>query len=139
MAEVYASSKTIRVSPRKVSDVVALIRGRSADDALVILEHTPRRSAADLAKLVKSGIANAENNAGLDRKTLVISEVQLGPSLTLKRYRPAAHGRAQPYKKQSSRVKITISGDKRVSTKKKSDEKKSKVATKDTTAKAEEK
>lgn len=117
MVDVHASAKVIRISPRKVGEVIPLIRGRGADDALVILQHTPRRAAVPLTKLVKSGIANAENNLGLDRKTLVISEVQIGPSLTLKRFRPGAHGRAKPYKKQSSRVKITISGEKRVAKK----------------------
>ena len=117
MTNVYASSKVIRVSPRKVGEVVALIRGRTADDAITILEHTPRRAALDISKLVKSGVANAENNFSLDKKTLQITEVQIGPSLTMKRYRPAAHGRAQPYKKQYSRVKITLTGEKKVSKK----------------------
>lgn len=136
MTDVYASSKVIRISPRKVGEVVSLIRGRSAADALTILEHTPRRAAVPLAKLVKSGIANAENNAGLDTKTLMITEIQTGPSLTLKRFRPASHGRAQRYKKQASRVKLTISGEKRVSKKKATE---TKPAAAKTEAKKEEK
>lgn len=135
MTDVYASAR-VRVSPRKVGTVVALVRGRSASDAITILEHTPRRSALPIAKIIKSAVANAENNLSLDSKTLVVTEIQVGPSLTLKRFRPGAHGRAQRYKKATSNVKVTISGEAKV----KKVAEKAKTATKTTTkAESEEK
>lgn len=107
---VKASATNVRMSPRKVGEVAALVRGRTVADALVILEHTPRRAALPVSKLITSAAANASNNHGMKEDGLVISHISVGPGFALKRYRPAAHGRALPYKKQSSNIEVVLDG-----------------------------
>lgn len=107
---VKAVAKDVRMSPRKVGEVAALVRGRTVEDALVILEHTPRRAAKPVYKTVVSAAANAENNHKLDPKSLVIESIQIGQGFAMKRYRPAAHGRALPFKKMTSNITVLVSG-----------------------------
>jgi large subunit ribosomal protein L22 len=76
--------------------VAALVRGRSVDDALTILEHTPRRSATAVRKVIASAKANADHNHNYKPATLQITEISVTPGPRLKRYRPVAHGRAAP-------------------------------------------
>lgn len=113
MAEVktvQASVKGLSLAPRKVSLVAGLIRHRSIEDALVILEHTPKRAAKPLAKLLESAKANAKTNHGMDDKTLQIDRLEVAAGPALKRFRPAAMGRAWPYSKKTSHVKVVVSG-----------------------------
>lgn len=133
---VTATVKNIRMSPRKIGEVVALIRGRTVADAQVILEHTPRRAAVPVAKLIKSVSANATNNHGLDGDSLRITEISVGPGFDLKRYRPAAHGRALPYRKRSAIITVAVDGDKKpakTTKSKKTTDKKSSTAKSDKT------
>ncbi|MBI5357595.1 50S ribosomal protein L22 [Candidatus Saccharibacteria bacterium] len=111
--EVKASAKGVRISPRKVEVVAALVRGRTVQDALTILEHTPRRSALTVSKVIKSAKANAENNYNLKPDTLSLSLISVTPGPRLKRYRPAAHGRALPYQRKSSHIFVSVIGEKR--------------------------
>jgi large subunit ribosomal protein L22 len=101
------------MSPRKVAVVAALVRGRSVDDALTILEHTPRRSATAVKKAIMSAKANADHNHGYKPATLQITEISVTPGPRLKRYRPAAHGRALPFQKKSSHIRVVVDGEKR--------------------------
>ena len=110
---VKAVARGVRISPRKVRPVASLVRGRSVDDALVILEHTPRRSALAVKKVIDSAKANAVHNHGLKSQGLNITEISVTTGPSLKRYRPAAHGRALPYKRQSSHIRVIIDGEKR--------------------------
>lgn len=110
---VKASAKGVRISPRKVEVVAALVRGRTVEDAITILEHTPRRSALTVSKVIKSAKANAENNHNLKADTLSLSHISVTPGPRLKRYRPAAHGRALPFQRKSSHIFVTVSGEKR--------------------------
>jgi large subunit ribosomal protein L22 len=110
---VKAIVKSVRVSPRKVDEVVSLVRGRSVEDALVILEHTPRRAALPVSKVINSAASNAENNHGYQRDGLKIISITVGPGLVMKRYRPAAHGRAQPYRKRTSIIAVEVDGKKK--------------------------
>ncbi len=114
---VQAIAKGVRISPRKTGVVASLVRGRSVNDALVILEHTPRRSALAVAKVIKSAQANAENNHNYKPGTLRITEITVTPGPRLKRYKPAAHGRALPFQKKSSHIRVLVDGDKRQSKK----------------------
>lgn len=107
---VQAYAKGLRLAPRKVSLVAGLVRGRTVADALVILEHTPKRSALPLKKLITSAKANAVNNHGLQEEGLLITTLSVTAGERLKRYRPAAHGRALPFQRKSSNVKLVISG-----------------------------
>lgn len=111
---VKASAKGVRISPRKVGEVVALVRGRSVQDALTILEHTPRRAAVPVRKLICSAQANADNNHNYKPEGLVIEAITVTPGPRLKRYRPASHGRALPFQRKTSHIFIVVSGEIRV-------------------------
>jgi large subunit ribosomal protein L22 len=110
---VKAIAKGVKISPRKVGEVVALVRGRTVEDALVILEHTPRRSALAVSKVIASAKANADHNHNLKPGTLKITTIHVTPGPRLKRYRPAAHGRALPFMKRSSHITVIVDGDAR--------------------------
>lgn len=105
-----AVAKGVSLAPRKVSLVAGLVRGRTVADALVILEHTPKRAATPVVKAIKSAAANATNTHGIDGKTLVISELTVTAGPRLKRYKPAAHGRALPFMKRTSHITVVVSG-----------------------------
>lgn len=111
--EVRAVVKDVRQSPRKVKEVVALVRDRTVDDALVILEHTPRRAAEPVAKVIRSAAANATNNNKMTKDSLIINSIAVGPGQVLKRFRAGARGMAKPYKRRSSNITVTLSGEKR--------------------------
>ncbi len=110
---VKAAAKGVRMSPRKVGVVASLVRGQSVDDALVILSHTPRRSALPVRKVIESARANAENNHNLKPDTLTISHISVTPGPRIKRYRPAAMGRALPFQRKSSHIFVEVDGQAR--------------------------
>ena len=105
---VKAVNKNVRSSPRKLSLVLNLIKGKKADIALRDLDFTRRRIAHDVSKTVKSAIANAENNHQCDIDNLFVKEAYDGKSLVMKRFRPRAKGRASPIKKPFSRITIIL-------------------------------
>lgn len=105
--------KSARVSPRKAGVVAGLVRGRTVADALVILEHTPRRSAELVAKVVKSASANAEHNHEYKPDSLVITEISVTPGIRYKRWMPAARGRARRFQRKTSNISVTVDGEKR--------------------------
>ncbi len=111
--QTIAVAKSVSHSPRKVSEVAALVRRRSVQDALVILEHTPRRAATAVYKVVASAAANAEHNDNLQPKTLVIDQISVTAGPRIKRYRPASRGRALPFQRKTSHIRVVVSGDKR--------------------------
>jgi len=111
---VKAISKGVRMSPRKVGVVAALVRGRTVADALVILEHTPRRSADPVRKTIASAKANAEHNHNMKPDTLKIVEISVTPGPRLKRFRPAARGRALPFQRRTSHIRVVVEGEQRV-------------------------
>lgn len=110
---VQAVAKGIRMSPRKVGVVAALVRGHSVENALTILSHTPRRSAEPVIKVVAAAKANAEKNHGMKPDTLMITEISVTPGARQKRFRPAARGRALPYQLRSSHIRVVVDGEKR--------------------------
>lgn len=110
---VKAVAKGVRLSPRKVAVVAGLVRGRSVEDALTILEHTPRRSALAVSKVIRSARANAEHNHDYKPSTLQITEISVTPGPRLKRYRPAAYGRALRFQRKTSHIRVMVDGDKR--------------------------
>jgi large subunit ribosomal protein L22 len=119
---VRASLKELRMTPRKVGEVVALVRNRSVDDALVILSHTPRRAAKPVAKLIESARANATNNHGLKADGLQIATISVTSGARMKRYRPVARGMAHPFQKRSSNIYLTLSGVVKPSAKRQSEQ-----------------
>jgi large subunit ribosomal protein L22 len=110
---VQAIAKGVHISPRKVQVVVALVRGRTVDDAMIILDHTPRKSAIAVKKVIASAKANATHNHGMKSSGLKIVEIGVTPGPSLKRYRPAAHGRALPFMRRSSHIRVLVDGEMR--------------------------
>jgi len=109
--QVKASLRELSLAPRKVSEVAALVRDRSVDDALVILSHTPRRAAKPLAKLIASARANATNNHGLKADGLQITTLSVTAGARLKRFRPVSRGRAHPFQKRTTHISLVITGE----------------------------
>ena len=107
---VSAVAKGVRMSPRKVGVVASLVRGRTVAEALVILEHTPRRSATPVIKAIQSAKANADHNHNYKPDSLQIVSITVTPGARLKRYRPAAHGRALPYQRKTSHISVVVDG-----------------------------
>ena len=107
---VRAYIKGVDQAPRKVDLVAALVRGRTVADALVILEHVPKRSATPVKKAIERAKANAMNNHGLDAKTLVISTLSVTTGTRLRRFKPASRGRALPFEKKTSNILVEVSG-----------------------------
>ncbi len=113
MAEVFtvrAFIKGVDLTPRKVKIVADLVRNRTVADAVVILEHTPRRSALAVKKAIQSAAANATNNHGLDAKTLHISKLSVTAGPRLRRFKPHMRGIALPFEKKSSHILVEVSG-----------------------------
>lgn len=110
---VQATAKGVRMSPRKVAEVAALVRGRSVADALTILEHTPRRSALAVSKVVASARANADHNHNYKPASLQIIEISVTPGPRLKRYRPISHGRAHPFQRKTAHIRVVVEGEQR--------------------------
>ena len=108
VVEVRASARFVRRAPRKARLVMDHIRGKSVDDARALLAHTPRAAAVDVAKLLDSAVANAENNFELDPRDLRIHRATVDEGPTIKRFRPRALGRATPIHKRTSHMTITL-------------------------------
>lgn len=105
---VRAQAKYVRTSARKARLVCDQIRGKGVDEAYAILAHTPRAVAEDWEKLLKSAVANAENNHELLGDDLKIVAVFADEGPTLKRFRPRAMGRATPIRKRTSHLTIQL-------------------------------
>ena len=106
--EARAYLKYARISPRKVQIVLDHIRGKDAGTAMAILKNTPKSASEYLIKLLKSAVANAENNFGMDASKLYVSECFVCPGPTLKRLLPRAKGSADRLLKRSSHVTIAL-------------------------------
>lgn len=120
------------MSPRKVSEVAHLVRGRSVADALVILEHTPRRAALPVLKTIKSAVANATHNHNYKSEGLRIVEITVNHGPRTKRYRPAAMGRALPFQRRSSHIRVMVEGEQRPAPKPKTEAKTEPAESKET-------
>ena len=103
-----AEARYVRMSSRKVAIVANLIRGKNVDEAMAILEFTPKAGREVLIKLLKSAIANAENNNGMDHSKLYVAEIYSNQGPTLKRIRPAAKGSAVRIRKRTSNTTIVL-------------------------------
>ena len=106
--EARAYLKYARISPRKVCIVLDLIRGKNVDEAMGILKNTRKAASEYLIKLLNSAVANAENNFGMDKSKLYVSECFVCPGPILKRIRPRAQGRAFHIYKRTSHVTLKV-------------------------------
>ena len=114
---VQAVARGVRMSPRKVGVVAGLVRGRTVADALVILSHVPRRASLPVLKVIESARANADHNHNIKPDTLKIVSIFVTPGPRLKRFRPAAHGRALPFQRRTSHISVIVEGETRVAKK----------------------
>ena len=103
-----ARARYVRVTPMKARRVVDLIRGRSAREALAVLEFAPQAASEPVAKVIASAAANAQNNEGLDPTTLVVATVYADEGPTAKRIRPRAQGRAFRIRKRTSHITVIV-------------------------------
>ena len=110
--EARATLKYARISSRKVKIVADLIRGKDVDEALTIVKFTPKASSEIIEKLLKSAIANAENNHHMKHENLYVAEIYANQGPTLKRIRPAAKGSAVRIRKRTSHITIVLRDDK---------------------------
>jgi large subunit ribosomal protein L22 len=106
--EATAKATYIRITPRKVQIVLDLIRNQPVEKALAILRYTPKAACEPTLKLLKSAIANAENNFDLDRETLYVAEAYCGAGPTLKRMRARAKGSGTRINKKSSHITLVV-------------------------------
>ena len=106
--EAKATLKFARISSRKVKIVADWIRGKNVDEALAIVKFTPKASSEIIEKLLKSAIANAENNHEMKHENLYVAEIYANQGPTLKRIRPAAKGSAVRIRKRTSHITIVL-------------------------------
>ena len=108
---VRAQAKWVRTSARKARVVLEHIRGRSVPEARTILAFTPRAAATDIEKVLRSAVANAEANHGLDGDELVVETAYADEGPTLKRWRPRARGRVNRINKRTCHITIELAQD----------------------------
>ena len=103
-----ARARYVRVAPMKARRVVELIKGRSASEALAVLQFAPQAASGPVSKVLASAVANAENNLSLDPETLWVHRVYVDEGPTLKRFRPRAQGRAYRIRKRTSHITVEV-------------------------------
>lgn len=108
MSHADARASYVRISPSKVKIVLDLVRGKGVDEAIAILKFTPKRAAKVVEKVIRSAVANAENNFDLDRGALYVARADVGSAPTMKRWHPRQRGRAFPILKRSSHIMIRV-------------------------------
>jgi len=105
---VRAKASYVRVAPRKARLIADQVRGLPIEDARTLLRFSPRTAARDIAKLIDSAAANAENNHDLVADDLMVTEITVDEGPTLRRYRPRALGRATRINKRTSHIKVAL-------------------------------
>ena len=104
----YATAKYVRISPYKVRTVLALIRGKSVEEASAILTYCTKSGAEPVKKVLLSAAANAEHNQGMDRNDLYVAECFADGAQTLKRMQPVSKGRGHAILKRSSHITVIL-------------------------------
>lgn len=103
-----ATARYLRMSPHKVRRVLDQIRGRSYREALILLEFMPYRACNPITKVLRSAVANAEHNQGLNPADLIVTQATADQGPSLKRYRPRAQGRAYQIRKPTCHITIAV-------------------------------
>ena len=106
--QVSATAKYLRGSTRKARLVVQAIRGRSVEEAAAVLRFMLQHAAKDVARVLKSATANAENNLNMAADELVVLDARADEGPTIKRWRPRAQGRAFPIHKPQTHITVTV-------------------------------
>ncbi len=105
---VSATAKYLRGSTRKARLIVQAIKGRPVEEAAAALRFMPQHAAKDVAKVLKSAMANAENNLNLAADELIILDARADEGPAIKRWRPRAQGRAFPIHKPQTHITVTV-------------------------------
>jgi len=105
---VSATAKYLRGSTRKARLVIQVIKGRSVEEAAALLRFMPQRAAKDIARVLKSATANAENNLNLPADELVVLDARADEGPTIKRWRPRAQGRSFPIHKPQTHITVIV-------------------------------
>jgi ribosomal protein L22 len=111
---VRASSRYVRVAPRKARLVADQVRGLQIGRARALLQFSPRGAARDIGKLIESAAANAENNHDLVADEMRVAEITVDEGPTLRRFRPRALGRATPINKRTSHIAVALSPEEEI-------------------------
>ena len=106
--QAHCTARNVKGAPSKVRRVLDTIRGKSYEEALMILEYMPYRACEPILKCLISAAANAKNNMGMKKSNLFISTAYADMSTPLKRYQPRAQGRGYKILKQSSHIHIEV-------------------------------
>ncbi|MBP2071971.1 MAG: large subunit ribosomal protein [Thermoanaerobacterium sp.] len=106
--EAKAVAKYVRISPQKAGLVMNMIRGKDVNEALAILKFTPNKAAGIVEKVLKSAIANAENNFGLDRDNLYVAKAVADQGPIMKRMMPRAMGRSNLMRRRTSHITVVV-------------------------------
>ena len=106
--EAKAIAKYVRIAPRKVRIVIDLIRGKNVTEALAVLKNTPKVASEAIYKVLKSAIANAENNYDMNSDALFVSAAFVDQGPTMKRIHPRSRGQAFKILKRSSHVTVVV-------------------------------
>lgn len=114
MSEAKAKLNNYRQSPRKVRLVANTVRGKKVEDAITTLSFVPRRSALPIQKLLASALANAKN-LSLSTENLVVKEIRVDEGATMYRSRPRSRGMANPIRKRTSHISVTLASSKKKS------------------------
>ena len=112
--EARAVARYIRMSPRKVRQVVDLVRGKSVEEAIDLLHFTPKRASVTVEKVLRSAVANASNreeSSKLEPEDLVVKEIYVNQGPTMRRYRPGPMGRAGLIRKRSCHITVVVSDE----------------------------
>ncbi len=103
-----ATSKTVRVSTRKVRLVADMVRNIQAIKALDMLSLTQKRGSTPIAKTIKSALANALSNAKVQREKLFVKSIDVLEGQAIKRFHPSTRGRVHPYKRRTSHITVIL-------------------------------
>ncbi len=106
--QAQAISRNVRISPRKVRLVADAVRDLPLENALVSLRFMRKRAASAIAKTMESALANALNNAKIERSKLQIANIEVAEGQAFKRFHPSTRGRIHPYKKRSSHIRVIL-------------------------------
>ena len=106
--KVRALTKNVRISPEKARQVSRLIQGKSVQEALAIVELSPRKAARLIGETLRSAVANAENNMSLNRQDLSVHAALVSPGPIMKRFRPKARGSAGRIRKRTSHLEVVL-------------------------------
>ena len=105
---VQATHRNFGMSPQKVRRVLGMVRGKPVHQALAALQYVPSPTAAAVSKVIRSAVANAENNRFMIPETLKVVEAYADDAPRLRRYRPQSRGRISPIKRRSCHITVVV-------------------------------